>query len=106
MDEIVYKVENKIPLTKEDKEHNFNDADLLYSIHGCSLEIDDIKYNPDGTKDISVHLSDTYDYTKIWTVMDDKGISLATVANDAGTITSKLDSINPYKVDIYFTIRR
>ena len=33
-------------------------------------------------------------------------ISLGTLANDFGTITSKLDTINPYKVDIYFTIRR
>lgn len=45
-------------------------------------------------------------YTKIWTAMEGNGISLATVANDAGTATSKLDAINPYKVDIYFTIRR
>ena len=106
LDEVVYKVENKIPFTKEDKHHNFNAGDLLYSIHSCGLKIDDIKYNVDGTKDISVHLSDTYDYTKIWTAMDRNGISLATVANDAGTVSSKFDAINPYKVDIYFTIRR
>lgn len=32
--------------------------------------------------------------------------SFGNVANDFGTITSKLDAINPYEVDIYFTIRR
>ncbi len=114
LDEVVYKVENKIPLTKEDKHHNFeanDNQDLYYSIHGCQFEIYNISYNKDETKDISVHITDNYDYTKIWTSMEGEKfspfrISLGTLANDFGTITSKLDAINPYKVDIYFTIRR
>jgi metal-sulfur cluster biosynthetic enzyme len=62
-------------------------------------------------KDYSVHITDNYDYTKIWTSMEVKNFnpfrfSLGTLANDFGTITSKLDAINPYEVDIYFTIRR
>ena len=88
-----------------------NNQDLYYSIHGCQLDVDNISYNKDGTKDISVHIADNYDYTKIWTSMQNEKfspskISFGTVANDLGTITSKLDAINPYKVDIYFTIRR
>ena len=114
LDEVVYKKENNIPLTEEDKQHNFeasDNQDLYYSIHGCHFDIDNISYNEDGTRDISVHISDNYDYTKIWTSMDGKEfspsrISLGTIANDMGTITSKIDAINPYKVDIYFTIRR
>ena len=113
LDDVVNKIENNIPLVEDkDKHHDFNDEDLFYSIHGCKMDVDDIKYNSDGTKDISVHLHDTYDYTKIWTAMDGdefapfKKISLGSIANDAGTISSKLDAINSYEVDIYFTIRR
>ena len=114
LDEVVYKKENNIPLTEEDKQHNFeasDNQDLYYSIHGCHFDIDNISYNEDGTRDISVHISDNYDYTQIWTSMEGKEfspsrISLGTLANDLGTITSKFDAINPYKVDIYFTIRR
>lgn len=88
-----------------------DDPDLYYSIHGCQIAIENISYNKDGTKDISVHITDNYDYTKIWTSMQGEEfspfrISPGTLANDLGTTTSKLDAINPYKVDIYFTIRR
>lgn len=113
MDKVVYKIENNIPLTKDDMGHDFKpeSGDLYYSIHWCSLNIDNIKNNPDGTKDIYVHLSDTYDYTEITTSMSGKeldlfNISLGSLANDAATVSTKFDSINPYKIDIYFTIRR
>lgn len=85
---------------------------MYYSIHGCSFEIADVKYNEDGTKDIIIHASDAYDFTQIWTYMGEKNefdksrVSLGTIANDAGTITTKLDALNPYNVDVYFTIRR
>ncbi len=97
-----------------------------YSLDNVSSTLD--KYEPlDALKDLTVpsldfidiiddiknkdYISAYYDYTKIWTAMDGEkldlfNISLGSVANDAGTITSKLDAINPYKVDIYFTIRR
>ena len=83
----------------------------IISLDDFYLPVDELPILEDGTRDISVHISDNYDYTKIWTSMDGKEfspsrISLGTIANDMGTITSKIDAINPYKVDIYFTIRR
>ena len=111
MDKIVYKVENHLPLSKEDKGHAFNSDDLFYSIHNCSIDIENIKYNEDGTKDIAVHLHDTYDYTEILTFMGEKkgtpfNLSLGSFANDMGTMTTQMDALNPYEIDIYFTIRR
>lgn len=54
---------------------------------------------------------DTYDFTKIWTAMnggklDFTKMDFGSFANDLGTITSKMDAINPYDIDIYLTIRR
>lgn len=111
LDDVVYKVENNIPLSEKDKSYGFNSDDLFYSIHNCSFDIENIKYNEDGTKDIAVHLHDTYDYTEILTFMDEKkytplNFSLGSFANDMGTITSQMDALNPYEIDIYFTIRR
>ena len=111
IDDVVRKIENKIDLNNDDKSHSFGLGDLFYSIHGCEMYINNIKYNSDGTKDISVHLHDTYDFTKIWTAMNEEKldfskISFGSVANDLGTFTTKYDAINPYNVDIYFTIRR
>ena len=93
-------------MTNDDKEHKFEAGDLLYAIHGCRVEIIDISHNNDNTRNVSIHISDEYDYTKIWTNMDGKGVSLATVANDAGVVSTWIDAINPYHVDIYLTIRR
>ena len=111
VDEVVSKLENKIVLTDKDTSHRFKSDDLFFSINNCNFYIDNIEYNTDGTKDITVHINDTYDFTKIWSAMEDAEFdplkwSFGGVANDFGTITSKLDAINPYKVDIYFTIRR
>ncbi len=115
IDEYIYKVENNIKTSDQDKQYQFEsnkNADLYYSIHGCSFEIADVKYNEDGTKDIIIHASDAYDFTQIWTYMGEKNefdksrVGLGTIANDAGTITTKLDALNPYNVDVYFTIRR
>ena len=106
IDGLTKKIENKIPFNATDRQHKFDVGDMYYSIHGCNLEITNINYNDDGTKDISIHISDNYDYTKIWTMMDGKGISLGSIANDFGTVSTWLDAINSYKVDIYLTIRR
>ena len=111
LDKVVKKIENKILLDDEDESYNFNDGDLFYSIHSCRMSIDNIEYNNDGTKNIYVHLNDTYDYTEILTSMNKKdldlfNISFGSLANDAATISSKFDAINSYDVDIYFTIRR
>lgn len=112
LDDVVRKIENNVSLSKDDKSYEFkSDNDLLFSLHWCNLAVDDIKYNLDGTKDIAVHLSDSYDYTEILTAMnegnfDPTNISFGGLANDLGTITSKYDAINTYEVDIYFVIRR
>ena len=114
VDEMVEAIQNnslqlgsKIGLSFETSD----DPDLYYSIHGCQIAIDNISYNRDGTKNIAVHITDTYDYTKIITAMEGEDfnrsiVSIGTLANDFGTISTKLDAINPYKVDIYFTVRR
>ena len=69
------------------------------------MDIVDIKKNGDGTKDVTVHINDRYDFTKI-TSFRKNGPSFGTIANDAALFSSWIDSINPYQVDIYFTVRR
>ncbi len=75
------------------------------------MYLDSIKYNEDGTADITLRLNDTYNFTEIWTSMDGNEIapfkiSKGTVANDFGTITTKYDALNPFEVTIYLTVRR
>lgn len=105
IDTMVEKIENNIPFDKNEKYYTFYNGDMYYCLFHCNMEIADIKKNEDGTKDITVHINDRYDFTKI-TSIKKGGPSFGTIANDAALFASWIDSINPYQVDIYFTVRR
>ena len=103
--ELADKATNNVPLSPGDNSYRFTDGDLFFSINNCNIDILDVIPQPDGTKEITVHISDTYDFTKIWTLMNGNKVGLGELANDAGVVSTLIDAINPYKVDVYFTIK-
>ncbi len=84
---------------------SFEKGDLYYSLHTCRMKITDVNRISDKTAEVTVNVTDNYDYTKIWTAMGGRGISLGTIANDAGTVTTKFDALNEFPISINLKVR-
>ena len=88
----------------------FENGDLLYAIHLANIHVSGYEQD-DGTWIINATLTDVYDFTEITTYKDEKGdyssdLSLASIANDLGTLSQRAGVITPYKVLVNFTTVR
>ncbi len=83
-----------------DQNVEFNNGDLFYAIHGCSITFAGTK-REDGSWIVNCTMTDVYDYTEISFSM---GNMLGTVANDAAVVSSNLGAINPYKITVEFQV--
>lgn len=89
----------------------FNDKDLLFSIHGASLNIKGNK-NIDGTWNLMVEIVDTYDYTDFKSLnkyITSNNSSLKSIfsvtLNNFAVVSSKYGVIKPYTVIIKFEMK-
>lgn len=80
--------------------------DLYYSLHEATITYEGHKRN-DGSWYIETTVNDTYDFTRIATLMgEDSKISIGTIANDMAIVSQAFDHINPYEIKINFcTVR-
>ena len=108
--EIIKNNINKCKITLKGEHVQFDNSDLYFSIHGGTMHVSAIKKH-DNIWDISVHITDKYDYTK-WKNFDDyyfdansvlKSIFSSTLYNLA-FISTKLGVVKEYCVDIKFKI--
>ncbi len=108
--EIIKNNINKSKFTLKGEHVQFDNSDLYFSIHGGTMHVSAIKKH-DNIWDISVHITDKYDYTK-WKSFDDyyfdansilKSIFSSTLYNLA-FISTKLGVVKEYCVDIKFKI--
>ncbi len=82
-------------------------SDLYYSIHGCSMWFSGTKQGNDSWI-INVHMTDTYDYTEITSLMGTgwtMGTSLGTIANDMAVVSQTLGALVKYDIVVDFQVR-
>ena len=88
---------------------NFNPAsslDLYAALHGCHTWLSGEK-NEDGTWNLEVEMTDTYDFTDLVKFWEKDGFfnKAGWFANDLAHLSQKSGAITPFEVTIYFTMK-
>lgn len=85
--------------------YSFNSDDLFYSLHNVAINLNGKKEK--GKWNLQITLTDTYDFTEIlsndkFTKKGKKYISLGTMLNDMGAVSSQYGVIKPFNITITF----
>lgn len=85
--------------------YSFNSDDLFYSLHNVAINLNGKKEK--GKWNLQITLTDTYDFTEIlsndkFTKKGKKYISLGSILNDMGAVSSQYGVIKPFNITITF----